>query len=206
MPDGFYISERFFPIATGADFEQRLEETMLDTEIPELNDDEVSTVRCVVETSRFSLSSANGNAALAEEMFHLTNTDAQHEEMVLHEVDETQQIRFTYAMPAQTYHFLHRTLPDVEMHLSICELHQEHSLENGIFAKADNNAVSLLAYRNGKLQLCNRIEAQGESNQCYFIMTAWNQLGFDALTDTLQLDCNNEKLRQTLNTYIKCVL
>lgn len=205
MPDGFCISEQFFPIAPGADFEDRLQEGLLDANVAETCEATEGRVQCIIETNRFCLTPLSADKTTAEEMFRLSTSDALQEETLLLDTDETSQIRFVYAVPSQTYHFLRRTLPEIEFHLDAHELHLTHAMQQGLYVKADKEAISLLAYRDGQLQLCNRVATQGENNQSYFILTTWSQLGFDPLNDTLHLESDNTKLRETLNTYIKCV-
>jgi len=204
LPDGFYISDQFHPLAPGADFEERLEETFLNTDFVS-QIEEQDEVECIVETSRFCLSPMHVSEEEATEMFSLSVATAKREETLLHETDETQAIRFTYALSARTHHFLQRTLPGVEFHLDAHLMCLQHTLTHGMMVKADASVITLIAYRNGALQLCNRIETRGNNNQSYFILSAWAQLGFDPIDDTLLLESNNQLLRQTLNTYIKCV-
>lgn len=208
MPDGFSISGQFHPVPPGADFAQRIEEALIDSNIVAIaGDDGTDPVTCIVETGRFCLSPlAKADEAAAEAMYRMSLTTAAEEETLCHCCDQESQIRFTFALPAQLFHFLRRTLPEIEFVHDLYDMHQAHSLQQGMVVKAMASSVSLLAYRDNKLQLCNRIEARGTVNQTYFIMSAWGQLGFDPIEDSLQLVSDNSELRDNLNKYIKCVL
>lgn len=206
VPDGFYISEQFYPIAPGADFEQRLEETMLDANISHLGET-AECVRCIVETNRFSLSPISESEEHALSLFKLMSIEETHDEVMLHTYNEPLKVRFTYALPAATYHFLRRTLPDVEFELDANLVLSESHPEQGLLVKVSKQALTLVAFIDGQLQLCNRINDQGsDNNRSYFIMSTWAQLGLNPLTDVLQLVDADDKLRQNLRTYIKCVL
>lgn len=205
MSDGFFISGQFHAVSPGADFDQRTIEALLDAEVADKITEDTERTLCIVETSRFCLSPLCETQATAEAMFQLNNTTPHVEEILLHSTDEEAQIRFTYALSAQLYHFLCRTLPDIEFQLDAQLFFEQHRSEQGMVVKACSNSITLLAFRNNKLQLCNRIEATGHNNQNYFILSAWGQLGFDPIEDPLYLESDDAELRKTLNTYIKCV-
>lgn len=213
QPDGFSILlpnedvPQWHSVAPGADFEKRMEETMLDAKIAEYEADEVL---CIVGTNRISLSPVSSSAEEAEAMFALSMSKPAVEEVLLTSEMQEAELRLTYGLQAQLYHFIQRTLPDATFVHPLCLQHEANFEAAAAHAQcmvieAIHASVNMLAYIDGKLVLGNSIHTSSINNQAYFILSAWNQLGFDTLTDSMILAEASNELRELLSTYIKCV-
>lgn len=212
LPGGFSFSGKTYDVASGADYDKRLIEALLDAGIAEVEPN--GPVICLVDTNRISLSPASIEADLAEEMFHLTLQPTEGEEILLRQSDDVLGINLNFGISAQIYHFLLRTYQEVEflhpLFLSHLEwsrkLQQEASEGNCMVAFADDRHLSFLIYRDGKLQTANSVESTSEGNLVYFLLNTWSQNHLDFLSDTLYLESSSEHLRETVSTYIKkCV-
>lgn len=210
QPDGFLISEAglepaWHAVAPGADFSQRMSEALLDAGIAE---HDAEQVQVVVGSCRVSLSPANISEAEAEAMYALSLSKAPYDEVLLSDI--CGDVRFTYGMAAQLYHFVRRTLPEAELVHPLALLANNPQLADAapaMLVEAESSAINLLAFKNGKIVLANRVQTDSVNNQAYFVLTAWVQLGFDTLTDTLHLSvlppCQGNELREVLGTYVK---
>ena len=212
LPGGFSFSGKTYDVASGADYDKRLIEALLDAGIAEVEPN--GPVVCLVDTNRISLSPASIEADLAEEMFHLTHQPAEGEEILLRQTDDTLGISLLFGISSQVYHFLLRTYQEVEfLHPLFLEhlewnrkLQQETPEGNCMVAFADDRHLGFLIYRDGKLQTLNSVESTSEGNLIYFLLNAWSQNHLDFLADTLYLQTDSEHFRETVSTYIKkCV-
>lgn len=205
LPDGFSFSEEFHPITPGADFEQRMEESLLNAGINQTDADEVC---CSVETLRFNLSPAKTEEKEADLMYRLTLPDTEREEVLLSETDVTNEIRLTYGIDAELYHFLRRNIEEISFTHPLLVLHNtwsqnEATSQDCMIAQDCGVWLNILIYKGNKLFMANRFASPNTNSSTYFIMNAWQKSGLDVLDNKLHLLTENDDLRQQISKYIK---
>ena len=62
-----------------------------------------------------------------------------------------------------------------------------------LYAHTNGRQLFLFSYNDGKLQFANSFEASSLSNQVYFLLYAWKQLGLQQAKDTCILLDNNKE-------------
>ncbi|MBQ9559462.1 MAG: DUF3822 family protein [Bacteroidaceae bacterium] len=72
-----------------------------------------------------------------------------------------------------------------------------------LYAHTNGRQLFLFSYNDGKLQFANSFEASSLSNQVYFLLYAWKQLGLQQAKDTCILLDNNKELEAELRRYLK---
>ncbi|MBR0036807.1 MAG: DUF3822 family protein [Bacteroidales bacterium] len=207
QPDGFSYADKFYPVMPGADFNQRMEDAIWNTRLTELD----AEIRCSVETTRFSLSPADIDESVALKMYHLSLPEAEGEETVLSQTDASHGIRIHFGIDSRLYHFLMRNVENIAFTHPLMRLQQQWSdrtevTEDCMVAEAETNALNLLVYENGKLQMANRFDVTGTNNQTYHIMNCWTLFNLDILDNKLYLQTSSDELRKSLSQYLKqCV-
>lgn len=219
MPGGFCFSTNrsdnlsestFVNIAPGADYEVRLEDAILNIGIDPAEDD----VECYVETARISLSPSEYDEATAENMYLLSLRNVDKEEKILHEKSEDGEVRISFGINSDLYHFLIRTYQYINFHHPIIEIINDdltkiHNSKNWITAAVSQGMLSIVAFKNNRLEAANCNETMVTQNRAYLVLNTWTKLGFDALNDTLYIigkDTEVSKLKSAVSKFIKqCV-
>ena len=208
MPGGFCVSTgEFINVAPGADYEERLEEAILDLGINAGDDD----IECYVETTRMSLSPSSCDETTAEDMYKLTLRDTESEEKILHEMSQDGEIRISFGIDNALYNFLIRTYQYINFHHPIIEMIDAeataiHRSENWMTVRAVQGVLYLLAYKNRTLQLANGIETMVTQNRSYHVLNTWTILNLDVLNDTLYIigdESEALKLKNAVSKFIK---
>ncbi|MBQ0056771.1 MAG: DUF3822 family protein [Bacteroidales bacterium] len=203
LPDGFSLFGQDCLIAPGADFDQRLEEALIDA----LTDTEADDTVCSVETTRFCLSPTNIGQDQAESMFHLTMPESDTEETLIHQTSDDLQITATFALSTRTYNFLRRNYGDVTFTHPIIALHNL-SVDiaddgNCMIVEADGRWINIAVYKARQLYLANRFQTASTDNALFYVMNVWTQCQLDVLDDRLHFVTAPDELRQTISKYIK---
>lgn len=207
LPDGFSFFNQIYPIRPGADFNQRLKETLLDT-ISNSNMEQADINVCSVENARFCLSPLAISDEQACQMYELTLPSAEQEETLIHLSNESHGIRFTFGIDSQLYHFILRNWIGVSFTHPLFELflqwvNRQEVAEDCMIAQNQDNSINLLVFKQGKLNLANRFETTSEDNIIYFLMNCWMQSELDVLDDKLFLITDSAEIRQKISQYIK---
>lgn len=208
LPDGFSFAGTFCPVAPGADYEKRLESALFDAGLNELASSDVEVV-CSAETQRFVLSSADENTEQeAEQMYGVSLTDADSEEVLVHQSDAAGRLRITFGIDAELYHFMHRNLNEVTFVHPLMHLHEEWSGRVDadaccMIAQYEGSVLNLLVYKSASLYMANRFICTSSDNALYFVMNAWKQCALDVIDDKICIVTESEELRQNLGKYIK---
>ncbi len=217
LPDGFSYFNQFYPIVPGADFLQRLEDSLLQA-IEQTQPQGDACGMCSVENTRFCLSpiiptapaapiSDSGNIdAEAYYRFSLPSTEQIEELITL--TDAGHNIQFTFGIDSNLYHFLMRNIPDITFTHPLYEMIQQWSdceeiKDNCMVAQAGSNFLNLLIFKEGHLHMANRYETTGTDNILYHLMNSWTQFDLDVLKDKLYLEASEEDLQQNIRLYIK---
>ena len=217
MPGGFCFSTssndetpKFVNITPGADYEVRLENAILDLGIDTAEDD----VECHVETARISLSPTDYDEEMAEKMYKLSLRNIEREEKILHETDRKGKTRISFGIDCEFYNFLIRTYQYINFHHPIIGIIDEnaekiHSSKNWMTVYVSQGMMSLVAFKEDKLQVANCTESMVTQNRAYHVLNTWTQLDFDVLNDTLYIIGNSDevsKLKKAVSIFIKqCV-
>ncbi len=209
MPGGFCISNgQFINIAPGADFEKRLEDAIIDQQ-PAIGEHDL---HCYVETSRLSVSPLTEcDEETAEAMYRLTLRSKDAEEVIIHETSACQSLRVSFGIDKDLHNFLMRTFQYVVFHHPIVgiidmEAERQHSGGDWMTVYATHGTLSIVAYRNQKLQLANCIETMVAHNRAYHVLNTWTRLGYDVLNDTLYIIGDEQeilKLKHAVSPFIK---
>lgn len=72
-----------------------------------------------------------------------------------------------------------------------------------LYAHTNGRQLFLFSYNEGKLQFANSFEANSLSNQVYFLLYAWKQLGLQQTKDTCILLDKNKELEAELSRYLR---
>ena len=72
-----------------------------------------------------------------------------------------------------------------------------------LYAHTNGRQLFLFSYNEGKLQFANSFEAGSLSNQVYFLLYAWKQLGLQQTKDTCILLEKNKELETELSRYLR---
>lgn len=218
MPGGFCFSiedsetgektePQFVNIVPGADYEERLEDAILDLDINVGDDD----VECYVETSRMSLSPTIYDDGMAEEMYRLSLRSVETEEKILHEQSSDHSIRVSFGINNDLYNFLIRTYQYINFHHPIIEMIDEESVkihrgENWMTVRVEQGSINILVYKEKKLQLANCTETMVTQNRAYHVLNTWTMLDLDVLEDTLYIigkESEAADLRNAVSKFIK---
>ncbi len=209
MPGGFCVSNgELINITPGADYDKRLEDAILEQKLNIGEHD----LHCYVETSRMSLSpAAECDKAMAEKMYGLTLRSTDQDETILHETSADGTVRISFGINSRLYHFLVRTFQYIVFHhpvISIIdhEAEKEHEGANWMAAEVTRGSLSIVAYKDNRLQLANCIETTVTQNRAYHILNTWTMLELDVITDRLYLTGDEQevsRLKFTVNKFIK---
>lgn len=207
MPGGFCVSTgEFINITPGADYEQRLEDAILDLEINTGEDD----LECVVETARMSMSPTACDEKLAEDMYSLTLRRQDTTEKIIHETSEDGEIRISFGIDNTLYNFLIRTFQYIIFHHPIIEIINSealriHPTDNWMIAKVSQGTLSIAAYKDKQLQVANCIETMITQNRAYHLLNIWTKLELDVLNDTLYIIGDEREVSRLKNSVSKFI-
>ena len=209
LPDGYSFLNQDHPIQRGADFIERIKESLLEgiecCDVPE-----TATFVCSVENVRFCLSPLETDLD-AEQSYRFCLSEAEQEETLLHLEDVAHGIRFTFGIDTQLYHFLQRNCPEITFTHPLFELFtqwasKEEVKQNCMVAEAGENFLNLLIFKEGKLQIANRFENTSEEDIVYHVMNCWTQCTLDVLDDKLYLTTTLPGISKNIGQFIKqCV-
>ncbi len=195
-----YGEEKIIP---GKDYTERLKQKLLDNNI--LLQEQYKEINVIVATQRFLLSPIEMIKAIKEiqelnsdeiekNIFYLNHAPQAEEEHLIIENYSNSEIQLSYAINKDLYLFLQRTLPNIVFHHPINILNtyfiEKSKFGNNakVFAHVFGNELSILIYRNGKLQLANNYTTTSEAdNIAYFILNTWQCCKLDYSQDILQL-------------------
>lgn len=207
LPDGFSYLNEFHPIQPGADFDKRLEDSLLET-LTEADDNLPELGVCSVENVRFCLSPLEVGDEIAASMYEANLPTSDKEETTLILKDENNGIRFTFGLSSELYHFILRNWTGIEFTHPLFSLYQEWAEKEEVrmdcmVAEAGDSYLNLLIFRDGKLYLCNRYEVSETENKLYHLMNSWTQCGLDVLDNKLYLITDSDEFKQSIKQYIK---
>lgn len=219
LPGGFCFSSiqegtdsepQMVNITPRADYEERLENAILDIGIDAGEND----IECHIETSRFAMSPSEYDEELAEKLFNLSLRRVDKGELILHELNNSGDIRISFGIDMSLYNFLKRTFQYINFHHPIMELINEeatkiHSGDSWMTVKTNKDSIDILVYKGHELQLANRFETSVSSNRAYYLLNTWQQQNLDVLHDTLYIigeENEASKLKVSVSKFIKlCV-
>jgi len=209
LPDGYSFLNQYHPVQRGADFIQRLKESLLE-EAERCETTEATRYVCSVESVRFCLSPLEEDIA-PEACYRFCLSEAEQEETLVHLEDVAHGIRFSVGVDTELYHFLQRNFPELTFTHPLYELFtewadKEEVKQNCMVAEADENFVNLLVFKEGRLQIANRFECTSTDDILYHVMNCWTQSALDVIEDKLYLDTPLPDITKNIGQFIKqCV-
>ena len=111
--------------------------------------------------------------------------------------------------------FLYRTFPESSVHFQLTptinffKANQSIEKNGNIVVNITEEKVEIIAIKNKKLQYSNIFDYKESSDIVYFILNAWNMLGFDQQTDELKVSGVKDirtQVMPTLRKYINYVM
>ena len=209
LPDGYSFLNQYHPVQRGADFNQRLKESLLE-ELERNETAETTSYVCSVENVRFCLTPLQ-EVIDPEARYQFCISETEQEETLVHLEDVAHDIRFTIGVDSELYHFLQRNFPELSFTHPLYELFtlwadKEEVKQNCMVAEADENFVNLLVFKEGKLQIANRFECTSTDDILYHVMNCWTQCSLDVIEDRLYLDTPLPDITKNIGQFIKqCV-
>ena len=79
---------------------------------------------------------------------------------------------------------------------------RQRGTEKRLYVHSNGSQLFMFTYENGKLQFANSFEATTLSNQLYFLLYVWKQLGMDQRNDVCMLLSKDKTLEAELRKYI----
>ena len=79
---------------------------------------------------------------------------------------------------------------------------RQRGSEKRLYVHSNGSQLFMFTYENGKLQFANSFEATTLSNQLYFLLYVWKQLGMDQRNDVCMLLSKDKTLEAELRKYI----
>ena len=79
---------------------------------------------------------------------------------------------------------------------------RQRGTEKRLYVHSNGSQLFMFTYENGKLQFANSFEATTLSNQLYFLLYVWKQLGMDQRNDVCMLLSKDKTLETELRKYI----
>lgn len=79
---------------------------------------------------------------------------------------------------------------------------RQKGTEKRLYVHSNGSQLFIFTYENGKLQFANSFEATTLSNQLYFLLYVWKQLGMDQRNDVCMLLSKDKTLEAELRKYI----
>lgn len=111
--------------------------------------------------------------------------------------------------------FLYRTFPESSVHFQLTptinffKANQSIEKNGNIVVNITEEKVEIIAIKNKKLQYSNIFDYKESSDIVYFILNAWNMLGFDQQSDELKVSGVKDiraQVMPTLRKYINYVM
>lgn len=223
-PDGFSFTQcpssasvlldeaPFIEVAPGPDFQQRLQEKLLD-HLP--TSDAVLDLTCQFVSNRVILLPPDINdLEMATLMFSTTLSESDEPEEVLLQpltLPTGQQVNLCFGISRSLFLFLQRNYGELQFEHHLATLLREGARMaqgNCLVVRCDAQNLELALFRQHKLHMANVYRTSQAENRSYYVMNTWTQEALDQLQDyLLVLGGTNEGLqvRASLHRFIKHV-
>ena len=205
VDNSFYYENISFP--SGSSYLNSLEEAIFKNELLLLP---FKKTNIIIANDRFTLIPGNLYSENAKTRLYDFNMGDRKEHLLTDKLPHTDIVNI-YGLQDDIHSFLMRTFatPSFYHHLSILSEYFSLRSKMGNSAKMicqiRDGIIDVCCFNKGQLQLLNTFPYKHVNDAAYFILNAWNNLGMDPYTDTLQLTgdiSETQPLTAMLSSYL----